>query len=367
VTGDPSWYAKAETLLDGVLERDPRNIEALAGQGALALARHEFADALDWARQAHEIDPEALVVYPVLIDAYVELGQYEAAVGTAEVAINLKPNLATYTRVAYLRELRGDPEGAVEALDLALDTVPGGTEPGAWTRVQLGNLYFNAGDLDAAEREYQLTLALLPDYPPALAGLGRIAAARGDYPQAIALLSDVAERVPLPEYVIALGDAYAASGDSQAADDQYALVQVIAQLQAQNGVNTDLELALFAADHPEYANGLTAAEIAEQARIALVGRPSIYGHDALAWALYRAGDIDAAWAEMQQALQLGTRDAVLHYHAGTIALARGEVDQARNHLETALSINPHFSILHAGEAREALAALDRSPATPTAP
>jgi tetratricopeptide (TPR) repeat protein len=358
-TGDPRWYGKAETLLNGVLEREPKRVEALAGQGALALARHDFSTGLDWGLQARAVDPDALAVYPVLIDAYVELGRYDEAVTMANAFVRLKPNLASYTRVAYLRELFGDPEGAAEALQLALDTVPGGTEPAGWTRVQLGNIYLNSGDLTGAEREYRQTLALLPNYAPATAGLGKVAAARGDTARAIELLSDAATRLPLPEYVIALGDLYTFSGDTAAAAEQYGLVQVMTQLQAANGVNTDLELALVAADHPDYANGLPADGIVEQARSAFAQRPSIYGHDALAWALYRAGDDDAAWAEIQQALQLGTRDALLHFHAGMIANARGDTAAARSELEAALAINPHFSILHAATARETLAALSR--------
>jgi len=150
---------------------------------------------------------------------------------------------------------------------------------------------------------------------------------------------------------------YTVAGDAQAAAEQYALVQVMAQLLAANGVNSDVELALFAADHPEYANGLEADGIVEQARAALAVRPGIYGHDTLAWALYQAGDVDAAWSEIQQALQLGTRDALLHYHAGMIAYALDDTAAARMHLETALAINPHFSILHAAAARETLASL----------
>lgn len=358
-TGDTGLYGRAGSLLDGVLEREPEHIEALAGQAALALARHDFLPALDWALRARSIQPDSLAVFPVLIDAYVELGQYDAAVATADAFINLKPNLASYTRVAYLRELYGDPVGASEALSLALDSVHGGTEPGGWTRVQIGNLYLSTGNLDTAEREYTQTLALLPGYAPAQAGLGRIAAARGDYPLAIELLTDAATRVPLPEYVIALGDVYAVSGNTQAAAEQYALVQAMTQLLAANGVNSDLELALFAADHPTFANGLTPDGTVEQARAALAVRPGIYGHDTLAWALFRAGEYDAAWAESQQALQLGTRDALLHYHAGMIANARGDSNAARLHLGTALSINPHFSILHASDARKTLAALGR--------
>ncbi|MEX1159026.1 MAG: hypothetical protein WEC79_08880, partial [Thermomicrobiales bacterium] len=57
------------------------------------------------------------------------------------------------------------------------------------------------------------------------------------------------------------------------------------------------------------------------------------------------------------ALKLCTRDALLNYHAGMIAHARGDNAAARTHLETALAINPHFSILHAAETRETLAAL----------
>lgn len=356
-TGDPSSYPKAQTLLDGVIERDPESVDALAGQGSLALARHDFTAALDWAERAHAIQPDALVVFPVLIDANVELGRYRDAVAASDTFIDLKPSLASYTRVAYLRELHGDPEGAIEAMEMALDTVSPRTEPGGWTRVQLGNLYFNSGDLDASEREYTLTLALLPDYAPAQAGLGRIAAARGDFPKAIELLTAASSRVPLPEYVIALGDVYATSRNQQAAAEQYGLVQAMTQLLNANGVNTDLELALFAADHLDYANGLTADGVVEQARAALAARPSIYGHDTLAWALYRAGQYVEAATEIQQALNLGTRDALLYYHAGMIAYALGDTTTARQHLTTALSINPTFSILHAAEARETLEGL----------
>ena len=61
---------------------------------------------------------------------------------------------------------------------------------------------------------------------------------------------------------------------------------------------------------------------------------------------------------MDKALALGTRDAHLYYHAGMIALKQGDQEQAREYLEQALEINPHFSVLHAENARMALRALD---------
>jgi tetratricopeptide (TPR) repeat protein len=182
-----------------------------------------------------------------------------------------------------------------------------------------------------------------------------VAAARGDDQRAITLLTPLVNRIPLPEYVILLGDVYSVAGQPDLAAQQYALVRAETQLLAANGVNTDLELALFEADHPEA--GQTAAQVVETARAALADRPSIYGHDALAWALYRAGDFDAAQAEMRQALQLDTQDALLHFHAAAIAQARGDLATARAEYRLALAINPNFSLLHAPEARAALAQL----------
>lgn len=355
-TGDTAWYPKAEGLIAGVLEREPENAEAMAWMGALALARHEFAEGLAWGTRALAHDPDLLAAYPVIIDAYVELGRYDEAVAASDTFIQLRPGLPSYTRVAYLRELHGDRNGAIEAMILALDTVPAATEAGAWTRVQLGNLYLSGGDVDAAEREYRRTLAGYPDYAPALAGLARVAAARGDLTAAIDLLQPVVARLPLPEYAILLGDLYTATGQDEAAAEQYALVGVQLRLQQANGVVTDLELALFQADHP--AESTTPEQVVAQARAALEERPSIYAHDALAWALYRAGEYDEAWREIRLALRIGTRDALLHYHAGMIAAARGDTTAAVTHLETALSINPAFSVLHAPIARETLDQLD---------
>ena len=108
-----------------------------------------------------------------------------------------------------------------------------------------------------------------------------------------------------------------------------------------------------AADHP--APGADPRAPIAQARAALAARPSIYAHDALAWALYRAGEYEEAWREIDLALRLGTRDAMLHFHAGMIARARGDEPAAREHLGAALRINPFFSVRYAPEARAALA------------
>ena len=248
--------------------------------------------------------------------------------------------------ISYIRELHGDTTGALEMMQLAVDSGVPNAENTAWVRTQLANLYFNTGDLERAEIEYQRTLQDRPNYVYAIAGLGRLRAAQGKMDEAIKLLTHAVAIMPMPEFVISLGDLYQATGQQAAADGQYKLVGAIEKLYRANGVDMDMEIALFHADHNQQLN-----ETLTLARKAYVNRPSIHGADALAWALYKNGNYDEARKYSDEALQLKTKDALKLFHAGMIALRLGEQAQARDYLDQALSINPHFSILYADEAR----------------
>jgi len=352
-TGDPAHYPRAEEAFRRALVRDENNVDALAGLGSLALSRHQFREALDWGQRARALAPQVAYLYGVIGDAQTELGQYPEAVATFQQMVDLRPDLNSYARVSYTRELHGQFAGAIEAMQRAVAAGSPGAEGTAWTRVQLATLYFNTGQFDAAATEYSHALFEVPGYLHAQAGLGRVAAARGDYATAIARYTEATAAIPFTQYVIELGDVYTAAGQPERAAEQYALVRVQERLLAANGVNNDLEFALFAADHP--SAGLTPSAIVDQARTALVARPGIYGHDTLAWALYRAGAYDEASRESAAALALGTQDALLYFHAGMIARARGDDAAARAAFTRALAINPAFSVLYAPEARAALA------------
>jgi tetratricopeptide (TPR) repeat protein len=158
--------------------------------------------------------------------------------------------------------------------------------------------------------------------------------------------------MPLPEFVIGLGETHEAAGRPAEAAKQYDLVRAMQQLFAANGVDTDLELALFDADHgrdPQAALAL--------ARSAYARRPNIKAADTLAWALFKAGQLAEARRYVDQALHLGTRDALTLYHAGMIAQAQGDSAAARDYLQRALEVNPHFSPLYAPRAQQALVKL----------
>jgi tetratricopeptide (TPR) repeat protein len=351
-TGDPSLYTKAEDLLDRAEEIEPQNPELFATRGILALARHDFARALDFGERALALNPESARYHGIVGDAQIELGRYEEAIASYQKMIDLRPDFSSYSRVAHARELYGDPEGAIQAMQDAVDAGAPVPENKAWAYVQLGNLRFTTGHLDEAAKDYDLATKTLPNYPPALAGQARIASARGELEQAAALYQQAFDRMPLAEYAINLGDVYTEMGERQKAAEQYDLVRAIDKLYRANGVNTDLEIALFYADH-----NLELQTSLEKARAAYKARPSIDAADTLAWTLYKIGDYRKAQPYASEALKLGTRDPLKLFHAGMIAKALGQREQAREYLQQAVDLNPHFSLLYADEAADALKSL----------
>lgn len=344
---DPNLYLQAELALTESLQRNTQQQNALLGQGLLALARHDFGAALEWGKQLQALNPYKAEALGVMVDAYVELGQYEQAVATAQAMVDLRPNLASYTRVSYLRELHGNVEGAIMAMEQAVQAGVPGQEETLWTLVQLGNLHFNRGDWERAQKVYEEALFAQEDYVYALAGIAKVQAARGEYEQAIVIYESLVNRLPVVEFVVALGELYEVTDKLAEAEKQYELVGVIQQLNESAGMNVDLELALFNADHQ-----INPTQTVQQAQAAYERRPSVHAADVLAWALYQNGEYATAWERSQEALRLGTQDGLMYYHAGMIAHALGNIPTAIQHLQQALTINPAFSIRYAPHAQQ---------------
>jgi len=353
-TNDPTYYTQAATVLQQALAINQASFNATAAMGSLNLSRHQFPQALDWGLKAQRLSPTQAYAYGVIGDAQIELGDYPMAVDTFQRMVDLRPDLSSYSRVSYARELYGDVDGAITAMGQAATAGGPAPENAGWTHWQLGNLYFNRGQLAQAEQEYNTALAAYPGYLHALAGLAQVRAAQGRPADAVALYKQAIAVVPLPQYVSALGDLYASTGDAANAKTQYDQVEYIYQLFAVNGVETGIEKAAFLADQDR-----DAAQAVALAQAAAGWRHDIHTEDTLAWALYRAGKYTEALAAEQQALRLNTQNALFYFHLSMIDDKLGDVAQSRSNVQKALAINPYFSVKYGPQARALLSKLSQ--------
>ncbi|MES4909398.1 MULTISPECIES: hypothetical protein [unclassified Streptomyces] len=347
-TGDPTRYPQAQKALARSLSAQPRdNDPALAGRAALAAARHDFPGALRDADRALKVNAYSERALAVRVDALVELGRYDEAYAAARRADSLRPGIPVFTRLAYVLELRGDPVGARRVLLRARKSA---TAPGdvAYVATALGQLAWSQGQFPRARGHFADALRAEPGYLPALEGRGRTRAAVGDLDAAARDLEEVVRRYPLPAELAALGEVYEARGDRSRAREQYSVAATWIDLARANGVATDLDSVLIAADHGDRAEALRAAR-AEWGR-----RHSVHTADALAWALHRAGRDREALAYAKSAAAPGYRNASFLYHRGVIEKSLGDTASARRHLTAALDLNPAFSPTGARAAKAAL-------------
>lgn len=351
LTADPSYYGKADGAFARSLEIQPQeNTAALTGQATLASSRHDFAGALALTEKAEQFNAYNALNLGVKVDALVELGRYPEAFAILQRMVDLKPGVASLARVSYSYELRGDTAGAKDALDRTLEVAVSPADK-AFALQYLGELAFNGGDLDTAERQFTEGLRQVPDYMPLLAGRARVEAARGQTEQAVKDWQLVTTRLPQPTYLIEYADLLTSLGRGQEAASQYALVDATAALFRAQGANVDLELSLFDADRGRPAEALTAAK----AQIDL--RQSTAVEDAYAWALHASGRDAEALVHAKAADHLGMKNALFAYHRGVIQQSLGNKGEAISWLQRSLEINPYFSPLLAPKAKAALTAL----------
>jgi Flp pilus assembly protein TadD len=221
----------------------------------------------------------------------------------------------------------------------------------AYVTSLLGTLLVRDGDLAGADTAYRDALELVPDHAPAIAGLGRLAVGRGDLGEALTDFRHASDILPLPEYVIALGETQELAGDIAGSAASYALARAEIRLFESAGVSVDLELALFEADHGDPQRAL------ELADAAYARTPTVRAADARAWALHRLGRDREARMSADEALRLGSRDPLLRFHSGAIGAALGDAATARRDLTMALDADAGFSPTGAEEARQILAGL----------
>ena len=345
-SGEPEHYTRSERALRQALDRDPNDLHALIGLASLANTRHHFREGLALARRVRWLSPDTALAYGVMGDALIELGRYEAGFRAYDRMVALKPSIAAYARVAQARASLGDAAGARRAIELALDAAVD-PQTRAWAYVELGRLERSARRLGSAARRFRQALAVSPDNAIALEALGGTEAARGNLVRAIGLQQRAVALRFSPQFAASLGDLYAVTGQRQAARRAYALVADQDRRLAANGVDTDLDRAMFQLEHGIDLSGSLAL-----ARRGYAKRPGIEANEVLSWALIRNGRCTEAIPYSDAALRIP--DGHRYFHRAMLERCLGREGRAQRLFHQALATDPNFSSIWASYARRQL-------------
>ncbi len=349
VTGNHSEYIpKATMLLDEALKRDPNDVEALSTKALIFTTLHKFGEAKIIIEEVIKANPHYAFAHGILCDAQVELGEYQQAVASSDKMLSIKPDLRSYSRASYLREIHGDPVGAAEAMKLAAEAGVSGMEDRAWALYNLGNIYLNMGKLDTADYLFKGILEERPNYAYAMSGRSKVQSAKGNNAHAVQLLVEAIQIMPEHTFMEQLADVYQQMGQRESEKEISDKVLKQFELHEEEGWNVDREYAAFCLNH-----NINPEEALKRAQKEFKSRPNnIDVLQTYAYALFKNGKTAEAVPLIDRAMRLKTRNSQLLYQAGEIYAAAGQPEKAQFLKQSALQENPYLPALYVNASSE---------------
>ena len=346
ITGHYTYYDMAAMkMVNDVLKKEPNNFEGLTFKALIFLSQHHFAEGLAVAEQVRQLYPYSAHVYGILTDANVELGRYDSALVSIDKMVSIRPDLSSYSRISYQREIHGDNEGAIEAMKMAVEAGSPGDEATEWSRIQLAKLYEHTGQIDYAKMNYTIALNNRPGYPHALAGLARIEIAEKNYLKAIELYKKADSAISDFAIKEGLAQAYLLNGNKEeSARLSNMIVEEMIKASRKNkttdtsGHYSDREIAYAYINTGNYDKAL------EHAMIEYNRRPeNIDVNETVAWVYYNKGNAEKAVMYIKEALKTNCKNSVLLCRAGLIYASAGDKVMAKTILQEGLKNNPVIS------------------------
>lgn len=348
ITGESGhYYAAALNMLERIMKNKPDNqdieFRALANQANVMLSLHQFQMALETGKKAVAINPFNAQIYGILVDANVELGNYKEAVAMADKMVATRPDLRSYSRVSYLRQIYGDNKGAIEAMNLAAEAGYPGAEDTEWARITLGDLLLNAGDLKNAEGVYQLTLENRPGYPYGEIGLAKVEKAKGNYDAAIKHTETAIRNMSLPGFVDMLSDLYELKGDKGKAQEiRGEIVDLLEEVQKEEPKDAPVkhngarELAMAYLKNNDLDKAL------QYATTDLKMRPeNIDANELVAWIYYMKSDYANAKIHADKMLKTNVKNVNTLYKASLIYAKAGDAAKGAQYLAESKATSPY--------------------------
>jgi tetratricopeptide (TPR) repeat protein len=341
-SGNIAYYDKAAmSIVERILQQDKSNYEGICLKALIELSQHHFAEGLATATKAVQLNPNSAFAYGLLVDANIEMGNYTTAVDAADKMVTARPDLRSYSRIAYLREIHGDLPGAIAAMKLAIAAGVPAEESTEWCRSQLGRLYESTGQKDSALLQYRLSLAARPHYSNALSGLARIAEFNSQKDSAIFYLESAAQVSNDLGIKQNLAAVYKNKDDKKAGKLMAEVISEMTEMSTQAiedptvGHYSDRELA-YAWLQSNNAEKALKHALAEYNRRPL----NIDVNETLAWVYYRSNQLEKAVSYIEKAMVTKSRNPTLMCIAGLIFYKSGDTKRGHSFLKAGLAKNP---------------------------
>ena len=345
------YYDLAEKSYSQSLALYTKKSDAMTGMAWVAGERHAFPKSIEWASKAIALNPSDEAAYGLIGDAQVEQGDYEGAFKSYQKMLDIRPDLASYSRGANLLYLSGDTRKGMWLMTKAIKAGGAYSENTAWCNAKLAEMLLGEGAVLPAENILKDAQKVAPNDYNVLAVLGKVKAAQGQYAQAIALYQKALAIAPQHAGLVALGDLYTITNQTAKAEETFALVEKLHDEHQKSGSSDELYMARFFAEHDrQLPRALAIAETHKDTKNAM-------NADTVAWCFYKSGKIEEAKTVITRALKAIAPDAPVLYHAGMISARLGAKPVAQKYLAQALNRNPHFSLLDTPIATETLKTL----------
>lgn len=349
ITGNNTYYNNAAMQVLNKVTTDKTGnkditFQALNMKSAILLNAHQFKDALQAANEGVMLNNYNAGIYGALIDANVEMGNYDEAVKDCDKMMSIRPDLRSYSRASYLRQIYGQNEGAISAMKMAVDAGQPGAENTEWARTTLGDLYLGVGKLDSATYEYQTSLNYRPDYAFALIGLARVEKANGNVDGAIAQTKKAIQSMSESAFVSLLADLYEMKGDAARAKETRE--DVIDLLQEAQKEEKDNSLVKHNANRELATAYMAVGKMDEALKYAnndLAMRPdNIDANELAAWIYYLKGDYAHAKPLAEKMMHTNSHNAEKMYKAGAIFAAAGDSDKGNKLMAEAVVVSKYI-------------------------
>lgn len=350
ISGNGGYYSNAvlevlEHVLDGDNATPDQRFQALSLKSTVLLNMHQFKDALNAANEGLAISQYNSGIWGAVVDAQTELGHYPEAVQACDKMMSLRPDLRSYSRTSYLRQIHGQNQGAIDVMKMAVESGVPGLEPTEWARTQLGDLYYNNGKIDSARLMYMYSNYYRPNYPYALMGFARICRAEDKLDSALFYTKAAIKQLSESSFIAYMADIYAQQGEIKRAtevreDVRKALVDQVKNepdnARVKHNSNRELAQAYLALGDVDQALKFASND--------LEMRPgNIDANELIAWIYYWKGDFNKAKEYASKMFVTNQKNAPSLFRAGLIYSLGGESAKGDSMKNEAVAIMPYVA------------------------